>query len=400
MLLPAIGFTLHQKVWPMSLRAALNRPFAFVTLIAASLLLASCGDTKKEERDPPVRGLKVFEVTESAATMTRRYPSVVQPADETPLSFEISGQLAEVTLEVGIQVDAGDTLLTLDPTTLQYELQQARAAMEQAEASLKNARTDFSRKEELLKSGNVTKAAYDQSETNLKSAEAEAEQARQQYAISQERLDKAVLKAPFDGVISSVDAKSFSNISPGQTVLSLYSENAFEVEFSVPATVINALHTGDPARVEITDIPNTFLQGRIKELGSRAGQVSAFPAVVLIEENHPGLKAGMAAEVALDIGLLIGEEGFLVPVHCFALEGSETLRRGESIQDHQGGQAQVFVFDPATSTVHTRNVQTAGVRENMIIVSSGLEAGDIIAAAGVSYLHDGQKVRLLGTQAN
>ena len=196
MLLPAIGFTLHQKVWPMSLRAALNRPFAFVTLIAASLLLASCGDTKKEERDPPVRGLKVFEVTESAATMTRRYPSVVQPADETPLSFEISGQLAEVTLEVGIQVDAGDTLLTLDPTTLQYELQQARAAMEQAEASLKNARTDFSRKEELLKSGNVTKAAYDQSETNLKSAEAEAEQARQQYAISQERLDRPIAAGP------------------------------------------------------------------------------------------------------------------------------------------------------------------------------------------------------------
>ncbi|MFC4349443.1 efflux RND transporter periplasmic adaptor subunit [Kordiimonas lipolytica] len=384
----------------MLIRAALNRPASLAGLVAASLLLVSCGDAATEERDPPVRGLKVFEVTESAATMTRRYPSVVQPADETPLSFEISGQLTEVTLEVGQQAKAGDTLLKLDPTTLQYELQQSRAALEQAEASLKNARTDFSRKEELLKSGNVTKAAYDSSETNLKSAEAQAEQSRQQYAISQERLDKAVLKAPFDGVISSVDAKSYSNISPGQTVLSLYSENAFEVEFSVPATVINALHTGDEATVEITDIPDTFLKGRIKELGSRAGQVSAFPAVVQLEESHPGLKAGMAAEVALDISLLIGEEGFLVPVHCFVLEGSETLKRGESIQDHRGGFAQVFVFDSETSTVHTRRVQTAGVRENMIIVIDGLEAGDIIAAAGVSYLHDGQKVRLLENHKN
>ncbi|NVJ71629.1 MAG: efflux RND transporter periplasmic adaptor subunit [Alphaproteobacteria bacterium] len=380
----------------MLLHTAFNRSCGFVVITLLAFALAACGEAKKEERDPPVRGLKVFEVTESAATMTRRYPSVVQPADETPLSFEISGQLTEVKLDVGVQVQAGDVLLRLDQTTLRYEVQQARAALEQAEASLGNARTDFARKEELLKSGNVTQAAYDAAETNLKSTEAQAEQSRQQYAIAQERLEKAVLKAPFDGVISSVEAKSYANVSPGQTVLSLYSENAFEVEFSVPATVINALHTGDKASVEITDLYDTTLKGRIKELGSRAGQVSAFPAVVLLEETHPGLKAGMAAEVALDISLLIGEEGFLVPVHCFALEASDALKRGESLRDQHGGTAQVYVFDEATSTVQARTVQTAGVRENMIIVVDGLKAGDVIAAAGVSYLHDGQKVRLLG----
>lgn len=375
-----------------------SRIFPVAGLLILSLMLASCGDTSTEEADPPVRGLRVFEVTESAATMTRRYPSVVQPADETPLSFEISGQLSDVKLEVGVQVSAGDILLQLDRTTLQYEVQQARAALEQSEAGLSNARTDFNRKQELLKSGNVTMSVYDGAEANLKSAEAQAEQTRQQLAIAQERLQKTDLRAPFDGVISSVDAKSYANVSPGQTVLSLYSENAFEVEFSVPATVINALHTGDAAQVEITDLPNTVLRGRIKELGSRAGQVSAFPAVVNLEETHPGLKAGMAAEVSLNISLLIGEKGFLVPVHCFALEQSETLRRGESIQDRRGGQAQVYVYDAATSTVRARMVQTAGVRDNMIIVSDGLVAGDIIAAAGVSYLHDGQKVRLLGPQ--
>ncbi|NVJ97998.1 MAG: efflux RND transporter periplasmic adaptor subunit [Alphaproteobacteria bacterium] len=381
------------------LNASLRRRFLPIAAVVASLTLVSCGDKQETEQEPPVRGLKVFEVTESAASMTRRYPSVVQPADETRLSFEISGQLAEVKLEVGAQVQAGERLLRLDPTTLQFEVQQAKAALEQAEASLGNAKTDFARKEELLKSGNVTKAAFDASETNLKSAEAQAEQARQQYAIAGERLHKAELKAPFNGVISSVDAKSFANVSPGQAVLSLYSENAFEVEFNVPATVINALKTGDAAQVEITDIPNLTLKGRIKELGSRAGQVSAFPAVVILEESHPGLKAGMAAEVGLDISLLIGSEGFLVPVRCFALEQSESLRRGESIQDHQGGRAQVYVFDPATSTVQSRTVQTAGVRDNMIIVVDGLKAGDVIAAAGVSYLHDGQKVRLLETSS-
>ena len=353
--------------------------------------------SKEVIEDAPVRGLKVFEVQATADNMVRRYPSVIVPADESRLSFEISGQLTEVTLEVGRTVEAGQVLLTLDPTTLTFEAQQAQAALEQANASLSNARQDYERKSELLKSGNVTRAAFDAAETNFRSAQAQMEQARQQLAIAHERLQKSTLKAPFDGVISNVDAKSFANVSPGQTVLTLYSQNAFEVEFSVPATVINALSTGDEARVVVTDLDDVSLKGRIKELGSRAGQVSAFPAVVILEETHPGVKAGMAAEVALDVGLLTGDEGFLVPVRCFALEQSEALRRGESVRHTNGGNAQVYVFDEASSTVQARQVRTAGVRDNMIIVTEGLAAGDVIAAAGVSYLHDGQKVRRLQT---
>ncbi len=366
-------------------------------LFVPLLFLAACGDVKEEAREEPVRGLKVFEVSATADNMVRRYPSVIQPADESRLSFEIAGQLTEMTLEVGQEVEAGQELLTLDPTTLRYEVQQAEAALEQADASLANARTDYERKSELLKSGNVTRAAFDSAETNLKSAQAQMEQSRQQLAIAKERLQKSTLKAPFDGVIASLEVKSFANVAAGQTVLTLYSQNAFEVEFSVPATVINALSTGDEAQVVVTDLEDVTLKGRIKELVSRAGQVSAFPAVVMLEEDHPGLKAGMAAEVALNVGLLTGEEGFLVPVRCFALEQSDALKRGQSVRQNHGGYAQVYVYDEATSTVKAREVRTAGVRDNMIIVTEGLEAGDVIAAAGVSYLHDGQKVRPIQT---
>jgi RND family efflux transporter MFP subunit len=379
------------------IRRLASIPGRILVCLLPALVLAACGETQTEDREPPIRGLKVFEVTATADNMVRRYPSVIQPADESRLSFEITGQLTEMTLEVGQKVVARQVLLTLDPTTLRYEVQQAEAALEQADASLSNARTDYERKAELLKSGNVTRAAFDSAETNLKSAQAQVEQARQQLAIAKERMQKSTLKAPFDGVIASLDVKSFANVSPGQTVLTLYSQNAFEVEFSVPATIINALSTGDKAQVEVTDLDDVTLVGRIKELGSRAGQVSAFPAVVILEEDHPGLKAGMAAEVALNVGLLTGEEGFLVPVRCFALEQSDALKNGESVRQNHGGYASVFVYDAASSTVKARKVRTAGVRDNMIIVTEGLEAGDIIAAAGVSYLHDGQKVRPLQT---
>jgi multidrug efflux pump subunit AcrA (membrane-fusion protein) len=59
------------------------------------------------------------------------------------------------------------------------------------------------------------------------------------------------------------------------------------------------------------------------------------------------------------------------------------------------GQGYAFVYDPATSTVRKTQIQTLGAEQNMTIVSEGLSAGDIIAVAGVSFLADGMKVKLM-----
>ena len=56
----------------------------------------------------------------------------------------------------------------------------------------------------------------------------------------------------------------------------------------------------------------------------------------------------------------------------------------------------VHVFDPASSVVKKTDVEISGFRENFIIVASGVQAGDILAVAGVSFLEDNQKVKLLG----
>lgn len=63
-----------------------------------------------------------------------------------------------------------------------------------------------------------------------------------------------------------------------------------------------------------------------------------------------------------------------------------------------GDRFSVFVYDPASSTVKLRPIRTGGIRDNGIAVFDGLEEGDIIATAGVSFLHDGQRVTLLDAQ--
>ena len=62
----------------------------------------------------------------------------------------------------------------------------------------------------------------------------------------------------------------------------------------------------------------------------------------------------------------------------------------------QAGSGYVFKFDPEAGAVSKVAISGDEGRDNMIAVSEGVEAGDILAAAGVSFLRDGQKVKLLG----
>lgn len=361
--------------------------------MSVALMIAACSDSSTVEEEAPLRGLRVFEVSQSASTEARRYPSLIEPANESRLSFEITGQLGEVTLEEGQNVAAGDLLMQLDPTSLNLELQEAKAALDQAEVELANARTDFERKSELIKNGNVTRASFDQSQTQLRSAESQKIQASRRFDIAEERLSKSSLRAPFDGVIANVEAKSFTNIGAGATVVTLYSQSAFEVGFSVPATVINQLSVGDAADVIVTDLPGVTASGRIQEISSRASRVSAFPVVVALTEQVPGLKAGMAAEAVVRFDLPGSQDGYLIPLSAVLSEAIGARRVSE--RPPEGNAAQVYVFNPETSTVKATPVSVIGVRENMLIVSSGLQQGDLVASAGVTYLYDGQKVRRL-----
>ncbi len=105
--------------------------------------LQGCGDKKQEAAEQPVRGLRAYKVAARAESRVRRFPSVLQPADVSNLSFEIGGQLKAVTLTVGQKVQLGDVLAEIDPRSLQTQVEQASAGVQQAQAQFDNADARF-----------------------------------------------------------------------------------------------------------------------------------------------------------------------------------------------------------------------------------------------------------------
>jgi RND family efflux transporter MFP subunit len=278
----------------------------------------------------------------------------------------------------------GDVLAEIDPRSLETQVEQASAAVQQAEAQVGNADADFQRKQELLKKGVTTQAAFDQSNANLLTAKAQFDQARHQLELANHNLDRSKLLAPFTGTIAKVDVKSFAQVAAGQPIVTVYSDDRFETSFLVPALTFQSLKIGQPAQIKVADLPGLSLKGEIRELGSKAEQVSAFPVVVRLDNSMAGLNAGMSVEVAIEEPLIDGGNGFLLPLSVLVPEGGKDLQRV----------ANLFVFDKTSSAVKKRQITVGGVRGNELIATGGLEPGDLVASAGVSYLTDGQRVKL------
>lgn len=360
------------------------------------IAVSGCGedDSRTGEIEPVVRGVKTCLVKDIEQTVVRRYPSVLQPSSTSTLSFEVSGRLQQMNLDVGQRVNAGDVIATLDPRSLQIQVDNAKAALQQAQSTARNAKADYDRKEQLVDQGVVTKAAAEQARTDMETAQSQVVQAHKQVETAEENLDKAVLTAPFSGIVSSVDVDSYANVTTGSPVATIYANDRFETSFTVSYDVVNRIAVGKSAIIRLADDPTIVLPGHISELGSRADSVSAFPVVVVLDESNELLKAGMAVEITLEFAVP-GGTGFLLPLTVMPMEGNFNAPESQG----QSGRLELYVYDEASGTVKLRKVQVGGLRDNKLIVTDGLSPGERVACAGVSFLRDGMKAKLLADGA-
>lgn len=363
------------------------RKFLFLT---ALLALVACNEDD-QTTVTPIRGLKTHLVADAKKSTVRRFPAVLEPTSLNTLSFEVAGKLGAVPLAVGQRVQVGQTLLSLDTTTLQLQLDTAEAGVPSAQVARDNAVDNLARQMQLFDRRVITKKDLDDASTLSAAAQAQLEQAIKARDSARETLSKTIITAPIDGIINSVDAVSFGTVLAGAPMVTLYSPDQFEISFSVNFDTVSQLVVGTPATVRLADLPNVNLDAVVSELGSRADTVSSFPVVLKLKDTDPVLKAGMAVEATIELPLP-AEEGFTLPLSAIVKKG----QIGFSADGLQGqSAARVFVFDPQTETVVLRDVTVGGVRENELLVIDGLEHGELVASAGVSFLRDGMHVKLL-----
>lgn len=353
------------------------------SLLLLPLVLVGCEEEVAEPIER-VRAIKPFTVTDPAGGTIRRYPGEIMSAESSALSFAVGGTVSTVEVNQGDRVTVGQVLATLETKSFDLDIEAARSDLEAAEAKYREAQLELERKSELYKKEWVAKAALDTSIAAAEAARGSVEAARSRLGQAERNLAKTQLAAPYDGVISEREVDPFNEVPAGNPVFGINADDGMEVAFSVTDVVVERIAPGLPVEVTVTTVDGCGCEGRITEIGSTAGAANAVDVVAALTTAPDALLPGMSAEIEMTLsGGDDGPSGYLVPLIAIAPGDQEA-----------GGY--VFKYDPDAGAVSKVAVSGSEGRDNMIAVTEGVEAGDILAVAGVSFLRNGQKVTLLG----
>ncbi len=360
-------------------------PFRGTAMVVVMLgVLAGCDSEPERDAAERIRAIKPYYVSEPAGGDVRRYYGTIASSATSALSFALSGTVATVAVNQGERVAAGQVLATLDAKPFKLNVQAARSQRASVQAKFANQKGELDRKRQLFDKGWVTKAALDQAVAAFDAAEGDLNLARSRLGSAERDLSNTRLTAPFDGVVARRDVEPFEEVSTGQAILLINSEGALEVDLSIPDSVISRLSIGAPVLVKVSTVAGCGCTGRITEIGAAADSANAVPVKVALLDSRPGLLPGMSAEMSVVLSGGREARGFLVPLTAIA-PGDETAR------------GYLFKYDVDAGVFRKVPVRGGeGTSENLIEIVEGVAAGDIIAAAGVSFLRDGQRVKLLG----
>jgi RND family efflux transporter MFP subunit len=270
----------------------------------------------------------------------------LSPRMEIELGFTSGGQVAEVFVAEGERVTAGQPLVKLDTQDLEWQVEQARLAVDIAELDLSDARDD-----------------YWENDEPTQRAIARLEQAKVTLQQTEWRLEQATLVAPVGGVVTTLSAAPGEIANNGQTVIVLTDLDDLEVEVNVDETEVARLVEGMEVGVSLDAFPGSEFNGRVTYIEPSANvQSGVVLYLVTVELDSTGdlpLRPGMTANVV------------------FTLEKrANTLVVPFRAVETEGGQAYVTRVTAAGSE---RVAVTLGlVTDTQVEILEGLAEGDVV----------------------
>jgi RND family efflux transporter MFP subunit len=353
------------------------------TLAAMAALVAILGCEDELEEPEVIRPVR-YVVVEGHDTATQRtFSGVAKAGQESRLSFQVSGQVLEVPINVGDTVKKGQTIARMDPADYALQLQNAQASAAQSRAQERNAKATYERTRALYENQNASRQDLDADRTAYESGRAGLEAAHQQIKLRQRQLGYTHLKAPETGTIATVDIEVNEYVQAGELVATLLAGDQIEVSVSVPASVIRSVEKGAEAKARFNSLGGKTLAGVVTEVGvSSVGGATTFPVTVRLTEGQDQVRAGMSADVTF-----VFASAKDVPKYALPISAVGEDREGRFVYKLQSE-------GDGLGTVHRSPVEVGEILSDGIEILDGVTPGDLVVTAGVSRIYDGLQVRV------
>jgi RND family efflux transporter MFP subunit len=318
-----------------------------------------------------------MEIAFHPQSQTLSLAGTVVPRIEASLGFRVAGKVVSRDVDVGAVLTAGQLIARLDPTDYKLAVENARAALNAADADYARAKADYDRYTNLRGSTAFTPQTLEQRQSTSSMALGRAEQARSQLTTAENNLAYTELRADGPGIVTAVQAEVGQVLAQGQTVVRVARTDELEILVGVPEHRLKAVREAADASYELWSDPSRRFAARLRELSPSADLVTrTYPARFSVVEKPDFIGLGMTATLTFSRpdGAPLAE----VPLAAIFQQGTEPA---------------VWIVDPASGTVTLRPVTIARWRDDTALIASGVKDGELIATAGVHKLDSGQKVK-------
>lgn len=351
------------------------------------------------------------------------------PEKTAVLSVQVPGQIQSVDVVEGQSVRAGDELLRLDDRlaaaqrakaqaaldesqavlmrlkhgTRPEELDAARQELRRSETSLTFSRSKLEAGEKLRESRGISDLEYAQRQSAVQAAEAEVAasqaklklleigprleeiaEAEAKVAAAQADLDAGELtwelmhvSAPIDGVVIDLPARRGMFVSAGATLLTISDTRTLFARTRLPTAFLARANVGGPVDVRAPAFPEQVFSGHVARIGrqadERTGDVDAFVSVPNVKGE---LRPGLACRVQIWLPEI--RAALTIPVAAIA--------------DRDGTPVVTVVREEQAREVE---VQLGGRTDELVQITAGLSAGDLVAVEGGYGLPDGCPCKIL-----
>jgi RND family efflux transporter MFP subunit len=315
------------------------------------------------------------------------------------VSSKVTGKVTEVLIEEGMKVKAGQIVARLDDSNVKAnldvagaQLASAQAALAETEAQCKNADQEFQRTTELARQHIASQSDLDHAESNAKSLQAHLAQqkldvivAERQEAMWQQQMDDMIIRAPFDGVVTTKDSQPGEMISPvsaggGFTrtgIGTVVDMTSLEIEIDVNESYINRVEPGQAVEAALDAYSDWKIPCKVIAIIPTADrQKSTVKVRVGFDQLDPRILPDMSVKVAFR------DNGGTPAAHTVLVPKNSVLNRD--------GRDVVFVVRDGHA--ERRAVTVSDTQSDDSALSAGVAAGEKVVVDAPADLKDGMAV--------
>jgi len=306
------------------------------------------------------------------------------------IGAEVSGRVVSIEAEEHAVAKEGDVLVRLDPELPGASVARARAALRSAEARRELAAAELARQQELSNQGVASAAELDRVQSEARTGDAGVAEAKASLLDAETRLAKTAIRAPFAGVVGSIDLQPGAYVRAGDPVTSLADLTEIEVEVGVSDQEVLSILPGDTVSLRVDALGTERFEGRVERPGRTPdASTRKYPVPIRVANPDGRLLPGMLGTVTFSLG----DEQSVLRIPRRAVQREFDLEYLYVVEPDAAAGPEAGAGQ--TARVVRRRVQTQAVpfQPELVEIREGLRAGERVAVSSLRDLRDGKRVR-------